>query len=109
MVHANSLCLLRIAQFVKRPYLEEPSAYWLGRFISGVYSADNRTLIERELNRVHFAILAGNETHPLCLRFRNNEVNSSTPGTGPAPSSGANSVQLALWIAMASTMLCIFL
>ncbi|KAI7158021.1 hypothetical protein KC349_g5184 [Hortaea werneckii] len=98
-----------VTNLIPHDQLVDPWVWELGGFISGVYSANNRTLIERELNRVHFAILAGNETHPLCLRFRNSEVSSSTPGTGPAPSSGANSVQLALWIAMASTVLCIFL
>ncbi|KAI7210638.1 hypothetical protein KC333_g8127 [Hortaea werneckii] len=97
-----------VGQFVQRPYLEEPSAYWLGGFISGVYSAGNRTLIERELNRVHLALISGNERHALCLRFRDNEVNSSDPGTGPAPDSGAQSVRTGLWIAMVSTVLCLF-
>ncbi|RMY13343.1 hypothetical protein D0868_02063 [Hortaea werneckii] len=98
-----------VTQVIPHAQLVGPWVWELGGFISDVYSAGNRTPIERELNRVHFAILAGNETHPLCLRFRNREVNSSTPGTGPAPSSGAHSLQLALWIAMASTVLCIFL
>ncbi|KAI7277231.1 hypothetical protein KC345_g6725 [Hortaea werneckii] len=98
-----------VVQVVQQSNLNDSSEYRLGGFISGVYSAGNRTLIERELNRVHFAILAGNETHPLCLRFRNNEVNSSNPGTGSAPDNSANSIQTALWIIMASTVLCIFL
>ncbi|KAI7472489.1 hypothetical protein D0860_03576 [Hortaea werneckii] len=96
-------------QFVQRPYLNESSAYRLGGFISGVYSANNRTLIERELNRVHLAVVSGTETHALCLRFRENEVNRSNPGTGPAPDNSANSMQTALWIVMASTVLCLFL
>lgn len=95
-------------QFVQRPNLNDSSSYQLGGFISGVYSAGNRTLIERELNRVHLAVVAGTETQALCLRFRQHEVNSSNPGTGPAPSSGANSVQTVLWIAMVSTVLCLF-
>ncbi|KAI7183313.1 hypothetical protein KC363_g8308 [Hortaea werneckii] len=96
-----------VVQFIHN--LNDSGEYRLGGFISGVYSAGNRTLIERELNRVHFAILAGNETYPLCLRFRNNEVNSSNPGTGPAPDNSASSIQTALWIVMASTVLCLFL
>ncbi|KAI6834191.1 hypothetical protein KC332_g6072 [Hortaea werneckii] len=98
-----------VVQFVQRPYLNESSAYRLGGFISGVYSAGNRSLIERELNRVHLAVVSGTETHALCLRFKENEVNSSNPGTGPAPSSSPNPVQATLWIVMASTVLCIFL
>ncbi|RMZ13469.1 hypothetical protein D0862_02310 [Hortaea werneckii] len=108
-VHADSLSLIRLVQFVQRLYLEDPSSYWLGGFISGVYSAGNRTLIERELNRVHLAFISGTENKALCLRFRDNEVNSSNPGTGPAPSSGAKSVQTALCIAMVPTVLCLFL
>ncbi|RMY32733.1 hypothetical protein D0866_06408 [Hortaea werneckii] len=87
----------------------EPSAYWLGGFISGVYSAGNRTLIERELNRVHLALISGTERQALCLHFRENEVNPSNPAAGSAPSSGADSVRTALWIAMISTVLCLFL
>ncbi|GAB1739821.1 hypothetical protein NU219Hw_g4756t1 [Hortaea werneckii] len=98
-----------VVQFVQRPYLKDPSSYWLGGFISGVYSAGNRTLIERELNRVHLAFISGTQNKALCLRFRDNEVNSSNPGTGPAPSSGAKSVQTAFCIAMVPTVLCLFL
>ncbi|RMZ07451.1 hypothetical protein D0864_00031 [Hortaea werneckii] len=98
-----------VAQYVQLDELDNLSAYHLGGFISGVYSAGNRTLIERELNRVHLAVVSGTETHALCLRFRENEVNSSNPGTGPAPSSSPNKVRAALWVVVASTVLCLFL
>ncbi|KAI6823708.1 hypothetical protein KC340_g995 [Hortaea werneckii] len=98
-----------VAQFVQRPYLNDSSAYRLGGFISGVYSAGNRTLIDRELNRVHLAVVSGTETQALCLRFRENEVNSSNPGTGPAPNSSPSQMRAAVWIVMASTMLCLLL
>ncbi|RMX73524.1 hypothetical protein D0869_13518 [Hortaea werneckii] len=98
-----------ITKAIRRSELDRPSVWELGGFISGVYSAGNRTLIERELNRVHFAVLAGDKTHTLCLRFRDNEVNSSNPGTGSAPNSSPNPIRTGLWIAIASRVLFIFL
>lgn len=93
----------------RRSDLDDPSLWQLGGFISGVYSAGNRTLLERERQRVHLATLLGNDTRVLCARIDNDDVSPGEPGTGPPPNRGAHLVPAALWTVMASTMLGILL
>lgn len=86
---------------VQRHSLDNSWIWQLGGYISGVYSAGNRTLFDRELQRVHLTTLSGRDTHVLCVRIENHELRASDPGTGPVPNRGAGLIRAALSILLA--------
>lgn len=78
----------------------DTSTWQLGGYISDVYPAANRTLFERERQRVHLAAFSGDDTSVVCVRIDDDKVQAGDPGVGPAPNGGVRLVGGALWAAL---------
>lgn len=94
---------------MQRSSLDDPWLWQLGGYISDVYPATNRTLYERERQRVHLATLSGNDTHVVCARVKTDQVSAGNPGTGTMSNGGADLVRAVFWNVIGLVVLSVLL